>query len=402
MMMKYQQLQSSQQILPSALSKLKKSQFSGRYELVSEDGEEWIFYFYLGRILYATGGVHPTRRWLRHLQKYCPSLSIKEITRIWVKECPQNNSACWEYQLLYTALKNHAIDRDSFSKIVHDITVEVGMDVQQKFTSQGRCYSEEPWENRVTLLNPEQILDDIQALSLTWKQAGIVQAPVNNSVIIAQPEELKALASPQAYQSMIGLLDGRLTLRELALKTRTDLVSFTRSLLPYVNKGILQWKTIPDFAPPIPILKAPQPKLPQEDDRADKKHTIACIDDSATVCKTMKRIVSKAGYQFVSESQSLRALGTMLKCKPDLIFLDLVMPNTNGYEICSQLRQMSAFKDTPIVILTGNDGVIDRLRSKLAGATSFLSKPVGEDEVLGEISKYLKNTSSNGYYAHSA
>jgi len=80
----------------------------------------------------------------------------------------------------------------------------------------------------------------------------------------------------------------------------------------------------------------------------------------------------------------------VLSTKPDLIFLDLIMPNANGYEICGQLRKLNFFKNTPIVILTGNDGIIDRVRSKMVGATDFLSKPIDSELVLETIRKYLK------------
>jgi two-component system, chemotaxis family, response regulator PixG len=87
---------------------------------------------------------------------------------------------------------------------------------------------------------------------------------------------------------------------------------------------------------------------------------------------------------------SMRAIATLLSRKPELIFLDLVMPNTNGYEICSQLRKVSAFRDTPIVILTGNDGIIDRVRAKVVGASDFLSKPVDAATVLEVTNRYLQ------------
>jgi chemotaxis family two-component system response regulator PixG len=65
------------------------------------------------------------------------------------------------------------------------------------------------------------------------------------------------------------------------------------------------------------------------------------------------------------------------------------MPNTNGYEICTQLRKVSAFHNTPIVILTGNDGIIYRVRSKLVGASGFLSKPVNPETVLAVVRQHL-------------
>ena len=99
--------------------------------------------------------------------------------------------------------------------------------------------------------------------------------------------------------------------------------------------------------------------------------------------------MTNAGYQFVSEMDGLRAIAVLLNRKPDLIFLDLIMPNTNGYEICTQLRKLSYFKQTPIVIVTGNDGLIDRVRAKMVGSTDFISKPVNEKIVLDTINKYL-------------
>jgi chemotaxis family two-component system response regulator PixG len=102
----------------------------------------------------------------------------------------------------------------------------------------------------------------------------------------------------------------------------------------------------------------------------------------------MESIINAAGYNFVSETDGLRAIAVLLSRKPDLIFLDLVMPNTNGYEICSQLRKLSFFKQTPIVILTGNDGIVDRVRAKIVGATDFLGKPAQSEQVIGTIEKY--------------
>jgi chemotaxis family two-component system response regulator PixG len=82
-------------------------------------------------------------------------------------------------------------------------------------------------------------------------------------------------------------------------------------------------------------------------------------------------------------------LPLLLQHKPQFIFLDLVMPVANGYEVCGQIRKISLFQDIPVVILTGNDGIVDRVRAKLVGATDFLGKPIDEERVLAAIRKYL-------------
>ncbi|MGK7917991.1 MAG: response regulator, partial [Prochloraceae cyanobacterium] len=66
-----------------------------------------------------------------------------------------------------------------------------------------------------------------------------------------------------------------------------------------------------------------------------------------------------------------------------------VMPHTNGYEICSQVRKLSLFRNTPIVILTGKDGIIDRVRAKVAGSTDYITKPVTAEGVIDVINKHF-------------
>jgi chemotaxis family two-component system response regulator PixG len=103
----------------------------------------------------------------------------------------------------------------------------------------------------------------------------------------------------------------------------------------------------------------------------------------------MEQVIRAAGFNFLSTTEGARAVPLFLTKKPDLIFLDLVMPDTNGYEICSQLRKISRFKETPIIILSGNDGLVDQVRARLLGATDFLSKPIEPFIILSVIRKHL-------------
>nr|WP_277879271.1 response regulator [Leptolyngbya sp. FACHB-711] len=124
---------------------------------------------------------------------------------------------------------------------------------------------------------------------------------------------------------------------------------------------------------------------------AEHQPLIVCIDDSVKVCETMSEIITQAGYRFIAIHDSFQALPTLLAQKPSFIFLDLVMPIASGYEICTQIRRVSSFKDIPIVILTGNDGIIDRVRARVVGASDFLSKPIESDKVIAVINRHLRN-----------
>jgi len=157
-----------------------------------------------------------------------------------------------------------------------------------------------------------------------------------------------------------------------------------RLLLPLTQQGIIELVPIPDLAAPYrPSVSAISPTKPVS------KGLIACIDDSPVVCKAMAQILQPMGYEVLPVIEPLQQISTLLKHKPDLIFLDLMMPNVNGYELCHFLRKTSTFQNTPIVILTGRDGMIDRVRTKMAGSSDFLAKPPDTRKVAQILEKHL-------------
>ncbi len=100
-------------------------------------------------------------------------------------------------------------------------------------------------------------------------------------------------------------------------------------------------------------------------------------------------MLEPAGYEVVIIQEPLSGIATLVKHKPDLIFLDLVMPDTSGYNLCNFLRKTPAFQNTPIIILTSQDGLIDRTRARLAGASDFMTKPPDNQVMLNLVQSYL-------------
>ncbi|NEO29431.1 MAG: response regulator [Symploca sp. SIO3C6] len=373
------------------LATLKRIRFSGQLVWTASNGEQkWLLYFCLGRIIYATGGNHPVRRWARSLATCCTQMPV-DITqlRYVLREFEPNNCTnSWEYQLFCLWVEQQRITQEQAEEAILLILSEVLFDVSQAQTLTHHIKEESSISKQLVLINEQQAIEEVQRLWQKLWNAKITEYSLDKAPIIKQPKQLQENTSAKVYHALTQLLDGKNTLRDLAVKTQREVVQVQRSLLPYLKSGLVELISIPDL--PDPFCQG-VPDLPSLKQDNSNKPLIACVDDSVSICQTMEKLMTAAGYRFIGINDGLRALTMLLIRKPDLIFLDLVMPNTNGYEICRQLRKAPSFRETPIVILTGNDGIVDQVRAKLVGASSFLSKPVDAQKVLSVIYKHLSS-----------
>ncbi|WNZ23774.1 response regulator [Leptolyngbya sp. NK1-12] len=368
---------------------LKQPRFSGQLILSDCKGQSWIFYIYLGRITYATGGPHSYRSWKRNILTHCPHMTpFSSLVRQAAKQIPElDANAGWQQQILSLWVEQQKITREQVVKVVRAVVIEALFDVTQARQVSYQIKQDQVSDTQLALLDAEQIATEVQALWKVWQAAKIADRSPNAAPVIRQPQQLEKSTSASLYQALSKLLNGQRTLRDLALQMKRDVVDVTRSLLPYVQRGFIELVDIPDLTWPI------QPSLPVQSlvQASVTSPLIVCIDDSPVICQSLEEIIKGAQYEFLAINDPLRAIALLMSRKPALIFLDLVMPNANGYEICGQLRKLTIFKETPIVILTGQDGIVDRVRAKLVGASDFLSKPVEAAAVLGVIRKHLRH-----------
>lgn len=373
---------------------LKPLRFSGQLAFTGSKEQQWVFYLYLGQIIYATGVTHPVRRWQRNLTIHCPQIPVHSTT--WQRELANIEvstlATCWEYQLLCLWVAQQKITREQAAKTIRAIVAEVLFDVSHAMPVTYQIKPDKPFSIELVLIDVEQAIAEIQEIWQAWQNPLLVNYSPNKAPIIKQPEQLRKRRSAEVYQTLTKLLDGQHTLRDVAVETKRDVVAVTRSLLPCIQLRWVELTTIPDLPPPLPTpVGRGIPETPSIRTNSTGP-LIACVDDSPLVCKTMESLLTTAGYRFVAVNDPLRAIAILLTRKPDVIFLDLVMPNANGYEICEQLRKLSCFRNTPILILTGNDGFVDRFRAKVVGASDFLSKPVDAQKVLSVVRKHLEQS----------
>jgi twitching motility two-component system response regulator PilG len=185
-------------------------------------------------------------------------------------------------------------------------------------------------------------------------------------------------------QTLLSYIDGETSLRQIARLLNRDIGSVTRALYPCVQRGWIQVSSSGE-----PRLERRMAQKWTEDVRSQPTPCIACLDDASTVRLTVENILQRHGYKSVLFEHPVSALSQFFDAKPDLILCDITMPDLDGYEICAMLRQSTLFRQTPIVMLTGRDGFIDRVRAQMVGATDYLAKPFGEEELVTIVEKYV-------------
>lgn len=364
-------------------------QYSGKLNIKSSKGNKWVFYYRLGRIVWATGGTHPFRRWRRHMTQHCPDIDIDNM-QLNSTEISISNDY-WDYRLLEILHEKQKIKREYINSVVERTIAELLFDLaQQAHFNQIQCdrSADVILEAPMSFTSADMSLKFMEDSWKNWSEAGLANFSPDLAPILRRAEQLQQMVSPAVYKNFVNLMNGKYTLRDLAVKMKQSPLPIARSLLPYVLKGIVELIKVPD----LPFKIGESPNIPTVEPEAEPPNgpLIACVDDSPQVCQMLEQILVPQGLRFIKIQDPVQALPVLIENKPDLIFLDLVMPVASGYEICAQLRRISVFTNTPVIILTGSDGLFDRVRAKVVGSTDFITKPIVADKVLGVIRKYIQ------------
>jgi two-component system, chemotaxis family, response regulator PixG len=239
------------------IKKLKANLFTGRVTLVGSANQRWCLHFYLGRLLYATGGHHAMRRWLRQLSlHYSPDFSdphktenIQNLTDI-----SQLNEfeifSCWEYFLLRDSLQNNEISREKVTAIVQEILLEVLFDIQQADALIEDTICQEQLNPQLVLFDTEQLWAVAHQAWRQWKKNRLATVFPDRAAVISRSARLRQEMSPAAYQALSSLLDGQRSLREISAQTGRSTLVVATSLLMYVEAGNITLVEVPDLIDP--------------------------------------------------------------------------------------------------------------------------------------------------------
>ena len=117
----------------------------------------------------------------------------------------------------------------------------------------------------------------------------------------------------------------------------------------------------------------------------DASVKVLIIDDSKTIRRSAENLLTKEGYDVVTASDGFDALAKIANTRPEIIFVDIIMPRLDGYQTCALIKNNSEFKTTPVVMLSSKDGLFDKAKGRIVGSDQYITKPFGRDELLDTI-----------------
>lgn len=119
------------------------------------------------------------------------------------------------------------------------------------------------------------------------------------------------------------------------------------------------------------------------------KGRILVVDDSATVRKLISSKLEKSGHEVLCAVDGVDALEKIKEFVPDLILLDIMMPQLDGYQVCKLIRTNELTRDVPIVMISGKDGFFDKVRGRMAGTSGYITKPFGPETLMKTVESYI-------------
>jgi len=344
--------------------------------------QSWFVFFLNGQIIYCQAGDSNLSRIDDYLHHYRvePQIDLKQNLSLSTQNVP-------EYGYLWILLERNILSPKIAHSIIYRLVQETLFDLlslhQGSFIfRQGAALAPQLISFEITPLMAK-ITQQVQEWKRLYPQ---IQSP-EQIPILADTTEIISSLSATTVKKLQHWADGKTTLRQLARYLNRDLLTIAKAISPYVQQG---WLQLVDSA------TTNSQTLTPESVEQENHPRIVCIDDTTTICEAVESILKLHGYEAIALTNPLEALGLMFQLRPDLILCDIAMPELDGYEICNMLRHSTAFRLVPIIMLTGKDGFIDRVRARMVGATDYLTKPFDDSELVMLVEKYVNSKSFMG------
>ncbi|MBI1174090.1 MAG: response regulator [Sideroxydans sp.] len=127
---------------------------------------------------------------------------------------------------------------------------------------------------------------------------------------------------------------------------------------------------------------------------------VVLIDDSNTIRRSGEIFLSQAGCQVVLAEDGFDGLSKVVDNKPDIIFVDVMMPRLDGYQTCALIKNHRKYMNTPVIMLTSKDSLFDRARGRLVGSDQYLTKPFSKKSLIEAVIAQTQQRQAEGSYGY--
>lgn len=397
---------------PELLSQLAESNSSGCLKLASQE-VVWKIYLQQGKLRYADCSIQLIEGLQYHLHHFAWTEATAALKQFPPRLIRDKSSSQSLYELVIDwLLAGKYLNLTQVAKLIeHIVEDEIQLCLR---LDRSRCNSS--WQSETTVpdwipslirsslaLNVAECLKGQQAKLQLWQSCSEKLESVHQRPYFAPSWEQKELPAGtldrKTLQELSKVLRGRTSIRQLSLLLKKDELQVAQILSPYIEAKIIYLHHAPE-----PLSKLPDiPRSPNSG--ADSSHLnfsvnatkkpaktwkIICIDDSPTILSEIKRFLDKEKFEVTAIDNPVQAVSKIFQIEPDLILLDITMPRINGYKLCGLLRSSGKCDDTPIIMVTGNTGLIDKARAKLSGATDYFTKPFTKEGLMEIVEKHLQ------------
>ncbi len=388
----------------------------------------WSFYFLQGKLVYASHSIDSFERLERHLRRLSrevPALTDKVRSQLRlqfdsgdVSETDDPPTISAEYSAICSLVDEGFLTKTHAQKLIARMAQEVVETFCCLPALSNLPTIKAPMQlpSLYCVLELSKLLEVIDQRLKVWRELGpAITSPFQCPHLVNENQASKTL-SPEVVQRLSKLLRG-FNLRQLSAILDKSELTIAQQLMPLIRDGaiVLREPISPfDMLPRtyVPTVEEDEEVIdtisqvftedegtaaisisqvwrnnPQE--KAVKTWKIACIDDSPAMLNEIERLLSSDEFVVHPINDSMKALMRLASIRPDLILMDVGMPNVDGYQLCSLIRKATMLRDIPIVMVTGHKGLLDRAKAKMAGANDYLTKPFTKNELLKMVMRHL-------------
>ena len=355
--------------------------------VVMHNSINWFIDLELGKITYITNNLEPLERLYNYLGRKGISLSDEIRTKLsnsLNKNAPSAKPL--DRAVLVWLSQQQKITILQMTQTIEEITKEVFESLS--WLDQGTCsFTPSDKVSSICKFNFSTLDEYAKKRLDEWQSLGInLWSPYQRLYYFNQGANQQE-GLPELPEKFRTLLRG-FNLRQIATLINRDELELSRSLVPYIRGQIIRLGEPQSPFNQLPRL--PKAYIVLEPIAAETApYTIVCVDDSPTITNEISRCLGDPKYGVVAINDPVKALMQIIRIKPNLILLDVGMPMIDGYELCRLLRKNPLIKKTPIVMVTGHTGFIDRARAALVGSSDYLTKPFTKEGLLKVVNRHL-------------